>query len=157
MPAFFRTNHKRCSQPQKSNTHGRHITLLTTLAANPYHSIYAASIQVHENPAVVSYPPPSSSQFDCKKTRTGPDPYGVNDTNLWHQQSRILIFAPEDGSSRAAIRPRPFCARSTCFDPYHLSKQNTWLHESQSLRSVTHFKLNSTVTNSRRQTEPKIR
>ena len=89
-------------------------------------------------------PPPlplSSSQplpqFDCKRTRTGPDPYGVNDANLWTRNSRALSFMPEDGSLRVSNRPRPFCVRSTSFDPYHLSNKNPWLHESQSVRSMT--------------------
>jgi len=77
----------------------------------------------------------------CKKSKIGPDPYGVKSNNLWTKHSKALHFMPEDGSVRVTVRPQPFCLRSTSFDPYHLSSKNAWLHQSQSLRSMAHSKI----------------
>jgi len=77
-------------------------------------------------------------KLDCKKSKIGPDPYGVKSNNLWVRHNKALNFMPEDGSVRVQKRPQPFCLRSTSFDPYHLSSKNDWLHQSQSLRSMSH-------------------
>jgi len=77
----------------------------------------------------------------CSRSMIGPDPYGVTNTNLWLRRNKALHFAPDDGSVRLSRPIQPFCLRSGAFDPYHLTSKNSWLHESQSHKSMEHAKL----------------
>jgi len=66
--------------------------------------------------------------FDCRKSKTGPDPYNVNTSNLWNQRKGSPRFSVENGESRVWTRPRPDCARSLNLDPYSVStRDNPWM------------------------------
>jgi hypothetical protein len=69
----------------------------------------------------------TSFKVNCRKTKSGPDPYNVNSSNLWDQRKGSPRFSDGNAESRVWTRPRPDCARSLNLDPYSLSsRDNPW-------------------------------
>eukprot|EP00964_Phaeocystis_antarctica_P080368 scaffold50191_cov65-Phaeocystis_antarctica.AAC.2 len=72
----------------------------------------------------------SSFKVDCRKSKSGPDPYNVNNSDLWSQHTARKgspRFAVENGESRTWTPPRSACSRSLNLDPYSLgSRDNPW-------------------------------
>ena len=68
----------------------------------------------------------ASFKVDCRKTKSGPDPYNVNSSDLWNQCKGSPRFSVENGESRVWTRPRPDCARSLNTDPYSVSAHDSF-------------------------------
>lgn len=66
----------------------------------------------------------ASFKVDCRKTKSGPDPYNVNSSDLWNQCKGSPRFSVENGESRVWTRPRPDCIRSLSTDPYSVGSHD---------------------------------